>query len=288
MSPATAQPSSSTTTLPIIRKHRFPVPLLRLELRDLSHEGSSLFLRHFHGYEDFEQQVQNVLNLLYNRPTSEELSDSTSNDPTDTASKDSDLLLRPGTRSITMILQDYPGVAETDGIDLDPDHKTLRFSTAYIAARVKNNAAFDLRHEILGVVCHELVHCFQWNAEGTCNGGLIEGIADFVRLKAGLGAKHWKAPTRISEGESWDAGYERTAFFLEFVEGRVGEGAVRRLNAGLREGVYDERGLWEGVCGKKVGELWEQYGRDLERRAGGKGGDEDPPNPVPTHGVRVG
>ncbi|KAK6420985.1 hypothetical protein LTR95_016868 [Oleoguttula sp. CCFEE 5521] len=285
MSPAIAQPSSSTTTLPIIRKHRFPVPLLRLELRDLSHEGSSLFLRHFHGYEDFEQQVQNVLNLLYGQPTSKEKTDSTSNDPTHAASKDPDLLLRPGTRSITMILQDYSGVAETDGMDLDPDHKTLRFSTSYIAARVKNNPSFDLRHEILGVVCHELVHCFQWNGEGTCNGGLIEGIADWVRLRAGLGAKHWKAPTRISEGESWDAGYERTAFFLDFVEGKCGKGAVRRLNAGLRKGRYDEGRLWEGVCGKKVGELWEEYGRELERKNGVES-EDDPPNPIPTHGAK--
>ncbi|KAK6428783.1 hypothetical protein LTR95_015072 [Oleoguttula sp. CCFEE 5521] len=272
MSPAVAQPApSTTTTLPIVRKHRFPIPLLRLELRDLSHEGSSLFLRHFHGYEDFEQQVQNVLNLLYGRPTSKELADCTSDETADAASKDSDLLLRPGTRSITMILQDYPGVAETE---------------AYIAARIKNNAAFDLRHEILGVVCHELVHCFQWNAEGTCNGGLIEGIADWVRLHAGLGAKHWKAPTRISEGESWDAGYERTAFFLDFVEGSCGEGSVRRLNAGLRKGKYDEGKLWEGICGKRIGNLWEEYGAELERK-NGVNGEEDLPNPVPTHRARA-
>ena len=33
------------------------------------------------------------------------------------------------------------------------------------------------RHEIQGVLTHEMVHCFQYNAKETCPGGLIEGIA---------------------------------------------------------------------------------------------------------------
>lgn len=39
----------------------------------------------------------------------------------------------------------------------------------------------------MGVCVHEMVHCWQWNAKGTCPGGLIEGIADYVRLRSGLG-----------------------------------------------------------------------------------------------------
>lgn len=39
---------------------------------------------------------------------------------------------------------------------------------------------------------HEMVHCWQRNAHGTAPGGLIEGIADWVRLKAGLVPPHWK------------------------------------------------------------------------------------------------
>ena len=45
----------------------------------------------------------------------------------------------------------------------------------------------------------------------TCPGGLIEGIADWVRLRAGLGAKHWK---QEADGK-WDAGYQHTGYFLE-------------------------------------------------------------------------
>lgn len=48
------------------------------------------------------------------------------------------------------------------------------------------------------------VHVFQYDAKGTCPGGLIEGIADFVRLKAGLAPPHWKPGPR----SRWDEGYE--------------------------------------------------------------------------------
>jgi hypothetical protein len=56
-----------------------------------------------------------------------------------------------------------------------------------------------------GVLCHELVHTLQHDAKGQCNGGLIEGIADFVRLKAGLAADHW---SENAVGDKWDCGYE--------------------------------------------------------------------------------
>jgi hypothetical protein len=38
---------------------------------------------------------------------------------------------------------------------------------------------------VTGVLYHEVTHVWQWNGQGRANGGLIEGIADYVRLKAG-------------------------------------------------------------------------------------------------------
>lgn len=46
---------------------------------------------------------------------------------------------------------------------------------------------------------------FQWTGENTCPSGVIEGIADWVRLKEGLGPPHWSR-----KGESWDQGYNIT------------------------------------------------------------------------------
>ena len=227
------------STLPVGR-HKFETPKLRLHLNNLGHEGSSVFLSNIKGNEDIEAQVQNVLNLLY-RPDSK----------------------RPGVRSVTVILRELDGVAYTTGSELDDEHKEIHLSLGYI------RRPSDPRYEILGVICHELVHCFQWAAEGTCPGGLIEGMADWVRLRAGLAAKHWK---REAEGD-WDAGYQHTGYFLEYLEQRFGDGTVRSINENLRIGKYDEKKLFEKCCdGHKVGDLWKDYQKYLkqENERGGK------------------
>ena len=266
--PLTSEPSSTitttTTTAPILPHKKFPTPLLRLQLNDLSHEGSSLFLTHVHGHEDLAAQVQNVLNLLYSNA-----------DPTD-------LKARPQTRSVTFIVRDFPGVAYTTGTELDDDHKEINISADYIVKCARGRPGASKRHELLGVVCHELVHCFQWNAGGTCPGGLIEGVADWVRLRAGLGAAHWR---QQANGE-WDGGYQKTGYFLEWLEGKFGGGFVARLNACLREGEWDgERVFGECCRGEKVEELWEAYRKELEggKKGGSSGDEEGPANPVPTH-----
>ncbi|KAI5300161.1 hypothetical protein KEM56_002679 [Ascosphaera pollenicola] len=91
-------------------------------------------------------------------------------------------------------------------------------------------------------------------------GGLIEGIADFVRLKASLAPAHWHRPTRASEaGEKWDAGYQTTAYFLEWLDGfRLGDGAVAAVNQRLFTHGYTQD-FWEGLCGVGVERLWEEY-----------------------------
>lgn len=86
-----------------------------------------------------------------------------------------------------------PGVAHTTG---SRTHKEIHFSLDYIANLATkpkhtpptpapsklpdNNAPIPpnrARDEIRGVLTHEVVHCYQYDADGTCPGGLIEGIA---------------------------------------------------------------------------------------------------------------
>ena len=152
------------------------------------------------------------------------------------------------------------GVAYTTGIELDDDHKEIHFSLQYLQNRAD---AVKSNNEIQGVLVHEMVHCWQYNGEGTCPGGLIEGIADFVRLKAGLVPMHWKRPTK--RGGSWDQGYQLTAYFLEWLEGRTrSKDVVVRINQELRIGKYEEETFWKKVCGKGVEELWGEYQEGLE------------------------
>jgi len=89
------------------------------------------------------------------------------------------------------------GIAYTTGSELDNDHKEIYFSLDYIGQLPDDRT----QNEILGVIRHEMVHCWQYDSCGTAPGGLIEGISDFVRMKAGLGPPHWKR-----KGDSWDAG----------------------------------------------------------------------------------
>lgn len=94
------------------------------------------------------------------------------------------------------------GVAYTTGSDSGDDDKKIYFSIDYILDVSKRlSQPGQSGAEIHGVLVHEMVHCWQWNGLGTAPGGLIEGMADFVRLKAGLSPSHWKRG-----GEKWDAG----------------------------------------------------------------------------------
>lgn len=123
-----------------------------------------------------------------------------------------------------------PGVAHTCGTRA---HKEIHFSLNYIAGVAVSRAA----EEITGVLTHEAVHCFQHNSSGTAPGGLIEGIADYVRLYEGLAPPHWKRA--VHPNERWDAGYSTTAYFLAWLDKRAGAvepnvaGANATVNASL-------------------------------------------------------
>jgi predicted SprT family Zn-dependent metalloprotease len=148
------------------------------------------------------------------------------------------------------------GVAYTTGRDLDDDHKEIHLNTSYISHVPESRQ----KEEIMGVIVHEMVHCWQHSGFGSAPTGLTEGVADWVRLKAGYAPPHWKR-----HGDcDWDSGYEKTGYFLEWLEKEHGKDVVRRINEGLREEKYDGEKLWRGCCGESVEELWKGYKKSLE------------------------
>ena len=74
------------------------------------------------------------------------------------------------------------GVAYTKGSDLDKDHKEIHLSMDYLKGVHERSEGKLDESEILGVIRHEMVHCFQFNGKHTANGGLIEGIAEYVEI----------------------------------------------------------------------------------------------------------
>ncbi|KAE8443831.1 hypothetical protein EG329_001338 [Mollisiaceae sp. DMI_Dod_QoI] len=217
---------------------QFVLPKLRLEVRDLNHEGADAFLTAVVASKALATSVRSVLSLLYHSPDS----------PTTTV---------PPTRSVTLILRPMDGVAYTTGSDLDSDHKEIHFSLDYIRG-ISPSRKTD---EIMGVLVHEMVHCYQYNAFGTCPGGLIEGIADWVRLNADLSPPHWKKEAK----GNWDAGYQHTGYFLQYLEQRFGVGTVRRMNEKLRIVKYEEKRFWTELCGRPVEQLWGDYAEAVEK-----------------------
>ncbi|KAF2837236.1 plant basic secretory protein [Patellaria atrata CBS 101060] len=229
-------PASASGT-PKKRHPKFPKPLLRLELRDLSHAGSRVFLSKIDVSTVLEEAVGGVLHLLYS-PHS----------------------VIPPTRSVTLVLRSMSGVAYTTGKDIDQDHKEIHFSTDYVAQISKERQ----RSEMLGVIRHEMVHCWQWNGVSTAPGGLIEGIADWVRLKSDMVPPHWR---KEADGD-WDAGYQHTGYFLEYLEQRFGEGSVMAVNERLRDRKYEEEEFWTYLFGDSVTNLWKDYGQHLRKDVG--------------------
>ncbi|GAA5893346.1 hypothetical protein JCM8208_004415 [Rhodotorula glutinis] len=244
-----------------------PLPPLHLRCLDLAHKGSDIFFQHTSSPRAvLSLAASNVLRLLY---------------PPNSPSPP------PPVRSITLHLHTFDGVAYTCGSDLDNDHKEVHLSLSYlegVADRANGDGA-RVRHEIEGVLTHELVHAFQYDGRRTVPGGVIEGVADWLRGEAGLAPPHWREEP--GDDDKWDAGYERTGFFLAFLSRHLSNSLlVPQLNAALRHSTWNDGAhLRERLGGKDVGELWETY-----RRSVGKKDDEEgeAPAPVPTHGPRSG
>ncbi|KAI0893866.1 BSP-domain-containing protein [Annulohypoxylon nitens] len=288
VTPRTDEPKPEPTALPIRLKNEpasdeardeeeeltksVEIPRLRLHAEDLSAPGSVVFLSSVVAPTVIESGIRSIHKLLYGFP----FSSSSSPSPSSTATTTSPSSFPPSfpthppkPRSITLILRHMPGVAHTTGSDLDDEHKEIHFSLEYLASI---HPPLTRTPEISGVLFHELVHCYQYNARGSAPGGLIEGIADWVRLRSDLAPPHWnrdRVPGR------WDAGYDATAFFLEYLEQRFGEGTVRQLNEKLRKEVYEEKLFWTELVGRPVEQLFEDYKETFLKRCDEEGNDDE-------------
>lgn len=148
---------------------------------------------------------------------------------------------RKSVRKVTLIIENIDGVAFAVNNEI------------HVNANYLGNYSGDFRREFTGVIYHEMTHIWQWNGNGKTPGGLIEGIADFVRLKANYAPSHWVKP---GEGNRWDQGYDVTARFLDYCNS-LRNGFVAELNKKTRTG-YSES-FFVDLLGKTVGQLWSDY-----------------------------
>ncbi|XP_041011114.1 uncharacterized protein LOC121254939 [Juglans microcarpa x Juglans regia] len=148
---------------------------------------------------------------------------------------------RKNVHKVTLFIDDMDGVAYTSNNEI------------HVSARYINGYSGNVKNEITGVLYHEMTHIWQWNGNGQAPGGLIEGIADFVRLKAGYVPSYWVQP---GEGDRWDQGYDVTARFLDYCNS-LRNGFVADLNKKMRSG-YNAN-YFVDLLGKSVDMLWSDY-----------------------------
>jgi hypothetical protein len=77
-----------------------------------------------------------------------------------------------------------------------------------------------------------------------------------VRLHAGLAPPHWSK--KIGKDDKWDSGYEKTAYFLDWIEEHYGQGFVSALNLAMKDKEY-AAGIFTDVTGCPLERLWEEY-----------------------------
>ncbi|CAI0445592.1 unnamed protein product [Linum tenue] len=136
-----------------------------------------------------------------------------------------------------------------DGIAYSSDND-IHLSASYLGTATSAPPRVLVASEIY----HEMTHVWQWNGGGKAPSGLIEGIADFVRKKAGYESP--SGPIRLGEGDKWDQGYGVTAGFLGYCDG-LKRGFVGKLNKKMRVG-YSET-YFQDLLGKDVDGLWSDY-----------------------------
>jgi hypothetical protein len=146
------------------------LPIFSLQIDDLSHPGAFIFTKYVNALDALQIAVSATYTWLY------------SFNPIPI--KYSHLHCPPLPNSVSSVqkihlrLSLMDGVARTSGT---PTEKWIEFSLHYI-----QKVADRVQEEIVGVLVHEVVHCYQFNGNGTCPGGLIEGIAGSSSLSSSL------------------------------------------------------------------------------------------------------
>ncbi len=129
--------------------------------------------------------------------------------------------------------------------------------------------SFITKHpDDFGMVIHELVHVVQGYPNSHKGAGwLVEGIADYCR--------YWKYESerprhKIGENATYRDGYSTAASFLAWIVWKYDRRTVRRLDAALRKGNYDDA-LFRKITGKDLPELWEEFTKSEQKHAKGSG-----------------
>jgi hypothetical protein len=254
-----------------------PEPSLVVSVHATPHPGTDIILKHLRHPEDI---IAEAAEFVYDYLYGEHISDYAQLYPIrkiadrpdgQVAAKNKVLNLVPKEilgfkdrkkHEIKFFIRPFEGVAHT--CNPTPETAEIHLSSSYFltfATKKPTRSYSALKHELYGVIFHEMVHAYQFNCDGTAPGGLLEGIADLVRLRAGFAPPHWqRKPTK----RPWDAGYDITAYFLDWIESATPIPAFGKLlNQGMSVGKWSPD-IVEDLTGLSLDTLWQIYQQDLE------------------------
>jgi hypothetical protein len=132
----------------------------------------------------------------------------------------------------------------------------------------------NLNGEAVGAIVHEMVHVVQQyghtrrsDPNDQIPGWLVEGVPDYIRWflyePQSHGADHIANPATAR----YNAAYRTTANFLNFVIHKYDKDLIRKLNAAIRDGKYNDD-LWKDYTGKTVQELADEWKAALKEGNG--------------------
>jgi hypothetical protein len=154
-----------------------------------------------------------------------------------------------GPETIRLRIYDFDGVANAGG-------GNINFSSRHIA---NYDDPEDALFEYVGVLIHETTHLYQYDDGG---GALVEGMADFVRIRAG----HHRMQRR-NTGGAWTDPYTTSGFFFSWLAGPgglqtdgrepadpdIGWAINQQMNDNWSEQVFVDR------LDEDVDTLWSEY-----------------------------
>eukprot|EP01018_Ginkgo_biloba_P009763 Gb_07741 [translate_table: standard] len=115
----------------------------------------------------------------------------------------------------------------------------------------------DVEKEIRGLMYREMGRVWLWDGGAEAPRRLVEGMAEYVRLSAGLSSESdlWVESDNKTE-DRWDAGGTKTALYLQYCES-LKSGFVADLNAEMKKGWNED--MFEVLLGKVAARVWSTY-----------------------------
>jgi hypothetical protein len=148
---------------------------------------------------------------------------------------------RKNVQTISLIVEKIDGIAYSSNGEI---HASANYIERYPG---------NIKKEMTGILYHQVAHILQWDGNGEAPSGLVEGIADFVRLRGGYAAEQWVSP---GHGNDWKQGYDVTARFLDYCNS-IKNGFVADLNNKMKTSYNDS--YFTDLLEKPVTQLWTDY-----------------------------